>query len=65
MELVVILALVGYAIYRAVQFAKYKKYRIMPRVQVQELAAHLVEEANAHPGISRTCAATAITGHWS
>jgi membrane protein DedA with SNARE-associated domain len=46
MELVVILALVGYAIYRAVQFAKYKKYRIMPRVQVQELAARLAEEAN-------------------
>jgi rhodanese-related sulfurtransferase len=29
-----------------VQFAKYKKYRIMPRVQVQELAARLAEEAN-------------------
>jgi len=41
MEAVVITALVVYAVYRGVQFARYKKYRIMPRVQVQELAARL------------------------
>jgi rhodanese-related sulfurtransferase len=38
---------VGYAIYRASQFQRHKKYRIMPRVQVQELAARLAStEAN-------------------
>src|SRR3984957_1328170 len=41
MEIIVIAALVGYAIYRASQFQRHKKYRIMPRVQVQELAARL------------------------
>jgi len=41
MEIVVVAALAGYAIYRAAQFAKYKKYRIMPRVQVEELATRL------------------------
>jgi membrane protein DedA with SNARE-associated domain len=41
MEIVVIAALVVYAVYRVVQFSRYKKYRIMPRVQVQELAARL------------------------
>jgi membrane protein DedA with SNARE-associated domain len=47
MEIIVITALVVYAIYRGVQFRKYKKYRIMPRVQVQELAARLAsDEAN-------------------
>src|SRR5580693_5409008 len=47
MEIIVITALTGYAIYRAAQFRRYKKYRIMPRVQVQELAARLAStEAN-------------------
>jgi membrane protein DedA with SNARE-associated domain len=47
MEVVVVAALVVYAIYRAAQFRRYKKYRIMPRVQVQELAARLAsDEAN-------------------
>jgi membrane protein DedA with SNARE-associated domain len=47
MEIIVITALVVYAIYRGVQFRKYKKYRIMPRVQVQELTARLAsDEAN-------------------
>jgi hypothetical protein len=47
MEIIVIAALVGYAIYRASQFQRHKKYRIMPRVQVQELAARLAStEAN-------------------
>ena len=41
MEVVLIAALVVYAIYRTTQFRRYKKYRIMPRVQVQELAARL------------------------
>ena len=41
MEVILIAALLVYAIYRTAQFLKYKKYRIMPRVQVQELAARL------------------------
>jgi membrane protein DedA with SNARE-associated domain len=44
MEIVVIAALIGYAIYRAVQFLKYKKYRVMPRIQVQELVARLASD---------------------
>src|SRR6059036_2128406 len=44
MEVVIIAALVVYAIYRIAQFCKYKKYRIMPRVQVQELAARIASE---------------------
>jgi len=44
MEVVVITALVVYAIYRAAQFRKHKKYRIMPRVQVEELAARLASD---------------------
>jgi membrane protein DedA with SNARE-associated domain len=46
MEVVVIASLAGYAIYRAAQFRRHKKYRIMPRIQVQELVAHLAEDAN-------------------
>ncbi|MGC1452080.1 MAG: VTT domain-containing protein [Candidatus Sulfotelmatobacter sp.] len=41
MEVVVIAALIAYAGYRAAQFRWHKKYRIMPRVQVQELVARL------------------------
>jgi hypothetical protein len=44
MEVILIAALVVYAIYRTVQFRKYKKYRITPRVQVQELAARLASD---------------------
>jgi membrane protein DedA with SNARE-associated domain len=44
MEIIVITALVVYAIYRAGQFRRHKKYRIMPRVQVQELAARLASD---------------------
>jgi membrane protein DedA with SNARE-associated domain len=44
MEVILITALVGYAIYRTIQFRRYKKYRIMPRVQVQELAARLASD---------------------
>ncbi|HET7892524.1 MAG TPA: VTT domain-containing protein [Candidatus Sulfotelmatobacter sp.] len=44
MEIILITALVVYAIYRTIQFRKYKKYRIMPRIQVQELAARLASD---------------------
>ena len=44
MEVVVITALIVYSVYRAAQFRKYKKYRIMPRVQVEELAARLASD---------------------
>jgi len=44
MEIILISALVVYAIYRTIQFRRYKKYRIMPRVQVQELAARLASD---------------------
>jgi membrane protein DedA with SNARE-associated domain len=44
MEGVVIAALVTYAIYRIVQYRKHKMYRVVPRVQVQELAARLASE---------------------
>ena len=38
MEAVVVTALVAYAIYRIVQYRKNKMYRVVPRVQVEELA---------------------------
>jgi len=41
MEIVLITAIVVYAVYRVVQFQKYRKYDVVPRVQVQELAARL------------------------
>jgi len=41
MEAVVIASLVVYAIYRIVQYRKHRMYRVVPRVQVQELAARL------------------------
>ncbi len=44
MEAVVVAALVVYAIYRVVQYRKHKVYRVIPRVQVQELAARLASE---------------------
>jgi membrane protein DedA with SNARE-associated domain len=44
MEGVVVAALVVYAIYRVVQYRKHKMYRVVPRVQVQELAARLASE---------------------
>jgi rhodanese-related sulfurtransferase len=37
-------ALIVYASYRAAQFLRHKKYRIMPRVQAQELAARLASD---------------------
>jgi membrane protein DedA with SNARE-associated domain len=44
MEIILAAALVVYAIYRAAQFRWHKKYRILPRVQVQELAARLASD---------------------
>lgn len=44
MEAVVLAALVAYAAYRVVQYRKHRMYRIVPRVQVQELAARLASE---------------------
>jgi membrane protein DedA with SNARE-associated domain len=44
MEIVILAALVAYAIYRVVQYRKNKMYRLVPRVQVQELAARLASE---------------------
>ena len=44
MEIIIITALGVYAIYRTVQFHRYKKYRITPRVQVEELAARLASD---------------------
>jgi hypothetical protein len=44
MEIVVIAALVVYAVFRAAQFHGHKKYRVMPRVQVAELVARLASD---------------------
>src|SRR5271169_3270004 len=44
MEIILVAALVVYAIYRAAQFRWHKKYRILPRVQVEELAARLASD---------------------
>ncbi|HTC47785.1 MAG TPA: VTT domain-containing protein [Candidatus Aquilonibacter sp.] len=44
MEVVLIIAVVAYAIYRALQFHKYQNYKLVPRIQVQELAARLTSE---------------------
>jgi membrane protein DedA with SNARE-associated domain len=44
MEVVVAAALAAYVTYRVVQYGKHKKYRVVPRVQVQELAARLASE---------------------
>lgn len=44
MEAVVLAALLVYAIYRVVQFRKNKMYRVVPRIQVQELATRLSSE---------------------
>ncbi len=44
MEVAILLALVLYAIYRAIQFLKYRQYDIVPRVQVQDLAAKLASD---------------------
>jgi membrane protein DedA with SNARE-associated domain len=43
-EAVVVAALVAYTVYRVIQYRKHKQYRVVPRVQVQELAARLASE---------------------
>jgi len=45
MEVLIIAALVVYAAYRAMVFHKYRKYNVVPRVQVQELMLRLSEDA--------------------
>lgn len=44
-ELVVAAAVLAYIVYRLVLFVRNRRYRIVPRVQVQELAAKLKAEA--------------------
>jgi membrane protein DedA with SNARE-associated domain len=44
MEAVVVGALVVYAAYRVLRYKKYRSYRIVPRAQVQELAARLASD---------------------
>ena len=44
MEAVIIASLVVYGIYRVVQYRKNKAYRVVPRVQVEELARRLASE---------------------
>jgi membrane protein DedA with SNARE-associated domain len=46
MEVVVVAALLVYAIYRIVVYWKYRQYRVVPRVQVQELAQRLAAEGS-------------------
>jgi membrane protein DedA with SNARE-associated domain len=48
MEIVVIAALVVYAIYRIVKYEKNKPYQIVPRVQVEELARRLASDQANH-----------------
>ncbi|HET9408409.1 MAG TPA: VTT domain-containing protein [Candidatus Sulfotelmatobacter sp.] len=48
MEIVVIVAFAVYIVYRIVQYQKFKPYKIVPRVQVQELAGRLSSEDSAH-----------------
>jgi membrane protein DedA with SNARE-associated domain len=47
MEAIIIVTLIIYSVYRSVQFWKYRKYRVVPRVQVQELAARLAAEGSS------------------
>jgi membrane protein DedA with SNARE-associated domain len=44
MEAVVLLALIVYAVYRIAQIHKNRKYNVVPRVQVEELAARLASD---------------------
>ncbi len=44
MEVVIVAALLAYAIYRVVQYRKNKPYAVVPRVQVEELARRLASE---------------------
>jgi membrane protein DedA with SNARE-associated domain len=44
MEVVVVAAVLGYAIYRIVQYGRHRMYRVVPRIQVQQLAALLASD---------------------
>jgi membrane protein DedA with SNARE-associated domain len=44
LEVILIVAVIIYSVYRGVQFFKYRAYRVVPRVQVQELARLLASE---------------------
>lgn len=44
MEVVIVIALVAYAAYRFAQLMKYRKYDVVPRVQVPELAARIASD---------------------
>jgi len=44
MEAILVISLLVYASYRITQFVRYKKYRIVPRVQARELAERLAAE---------------------
>jgi len=46
MEVIITVAVVVYAVYRISQFRRYKAYRVVPRVQAQELADRLANEAD-------------------
>src|ERR1700738_2183800 len=48
MEAVIVAALISYAIYRVVQYRRHSVYRIVPRVQVQELAQRLASEGKSN-----------------
>jgi membrane protein DedA with SNARE-associated domain len=48
MEIVVITALLVYAIYRIVKYEKNKPYQIVPRIQVEELARRLASDQANH-----------------
>ncbi len=41
MEVLLLSAVIVYAVYRVMQFRKYRTYKVVPRVQVSELAARL------------------------
>jgi hypothetical protein len=41
MEVLIIIAIVVYVGYRILQFRKYREYDVVPRVQVQEIAARI------------------------
>jgi membrane protein DedA with SNARE-associated domain len=44
MELIVIVFLIAYGIYRGIQFRKYRQYDVVPRIQVAQLATRLASE---------------------
>jgi hypothetical protein len=48
MEVVVLAAVLVYAIYRLVQYEKNKAYSVVPRIQVEELARRLSSEDSSH-----------------